>query len=123
MATTIYQGFSTANWKNNKSFTLTNIDLVKQDLMNHIMCPRGQRLMMPRFGTRIPMLAFEPNDNNTRQVIIDDITAVVNYDPRVQLIGINVLNLPDNNAILALVDLLYVELGTTGVLKIEIPTG
>ena len=123
MATTaIYKGFSTANWNKSKSFSLANVDLVKQDILNHIMTPIGSRVMMPSFGTRIPLLAFEPNDDSTRQIIIDDITMVVNYDPRVNLIGINVMNLPDNNAIIALVDLLYIELNTSSVLRIDIPT-
>lgn len=76
--------------------------------------------MMPNFGTRIPILTFEPNDEETRKVIEDDLTEVFNYDPRVKLISLNVLTLPDNNAILALADLLYVEFNVTDVLRIEV---
>jgi len=122
MAQAIYRGFSTANWLQNKSFSLTNIDLVKQDLLNQIWTIKGERVMMPNFGTRIPILAFEPNDSTTIGIIEEDLTAVFNYDPRVKLLSLNVASLPNNNAIVAIANLLYVEFQVTGVLNIEIPT-
>ena len=116
----IYKGFSTANWTKNKTFVLTNIDLVKQDLLNHIYTLKGERVMMPAFGTRIPMLTFEPNDQQTLAIIEEDLRQVFEYDPRVKLIDLNVLSLPDNNAIIALADLLYVEFDVRDVLRIEV---
>lgn len=118
----IYKGFSTRNWIKNKTFSLTNIELVKRDLLNHIYTIKGDRVEMPNFGTRIPVLTFEPNDENTRRVIEEDLTAVFDYDPRVKLISLNVLSLPDNNAIIALADLLYIEFNVTDVLRIEVPS-
>jgi hypothetical protein len=47
---------------------------------------------------------------------------VFNYDPRVKVIALNVMTLPDNNAILALADLLYVEFNVRDVLRIEVAT-
>ena len=76
--------------------------------------------MMPNFGTRIPLLAFEQADEITMKVVEDDLREVFNYDPRVQLININILNLSDNNAIVALCDLLYIEFNVTDVLRIEV---
>lgn len=122
MSTAIYKGFSTVNWISNKTVALTNIDLVKQDLLNHIWTIKGERVMMPNFGTRIPVLPFEQNDAITRQIITEDLTAVFNYDPRVKLLSLNIMSLPSNNAIIAVADLLYVEFNVTGTLNIEIPT-
>ena len=118
----LYKGFTTANLTTTGSFSLSNIDLVKQDLLNHIFTTKGERVMMPDFGTRIPVLAFEPNDEHTRKIIEDDLTEVFNYDPRVKLITLQVITLPDNNAIVALADLLYVEFNVRDVLKIDVPT-
>ncbi len=101
---------------------LTNIDLVKQDLLNQIWTIKGERVMMPNFGTRIPVLAFEPNDAKTVAIVEEDLTAVFNYDPRVKLLSLQVASLPNNNAILAVANLLYVEFQVTGVLNIEVPT-
>lgn len=122
MAQAIYRGFSTANWLKTKSFSLTNIDLVKQDLLNQIWTIKGERVMMPNFGTRIPVLAFEPNDSKTIAIVEEDLTAVFNYDPRVKLLSLQVASLPNNNAILAIANLLYIEFQVTGVLNIEVPT-
>lgn len=122
MSTAIYRGFSTADWRKRKTFGISDIELVKRDLLNHIYTLKGERLMMPDFGTRIPVLTFEPNDNYTKAVIEEDLRAVFEYDPRVKLISLNVISLPDNNAILAMADLLYVEFNVTDVLNIEVAT-
>jgi phage baseplate assembly protein W len=116
----IYRGFSTADWRQRKTTSLSNIDLVKRDLLNHIYTVKGERVMMPNFGTRIPILTFEPNDTETVKIIETDIREVCNYDPRVKLIDLKVLSLPDNNAIIALADLLYIEFNVRDVLHIEV---
>ena len=117
----IYRGFSFSGWKKRNSFRLTDIDLVKRDLMNHIYTLKGEHRYMPGFGTRIPLLAFEQADEQTRSIVEEDLREVVAYDPRVQLIEMNVLVLPDNNAIIGLVDLLYLEFNVRDVLRIEVP--
>jgi len=122
MAGLIYKGFSTHDLENRKNFSLSNVELVKKDLLNHIYTIRGERVMMPAFGTRIPTLAFEPNDEQTRRIIESDLTEVFEYDPRVRLMDLQVRSLPDNNAIIALADLLYLEFNVRDVLRIEVPT-
>ena len=120
-----YRGFSTlANIRNNgRGFTVADIEAVKTDLLNHIYTIPGERVMLPNFGTRIPMMAFEPNDPTSIQIIKDDLKMVVDYDPRVRLIDIAVVSLPDNNAIVALVDLEYLEFNVTETLRLEFPSG
>jgi phage baseplate assembly protein W len=78
--------------------------------------------MMPTFGTRIPLLTFEPNDENTRKIIEDDLRYVIEYDPRVRLVDMQVVSLTDNNVILGLVDVFYLEFGVQDMLKIEVKT-
>ena len=117
-----YKGFSTANWGLRRTFSLTGIDLVKQDLMNHIFTMKGERLMMPNFGTRIPALAFEPCDEATRRIVEEDLNTVFKYDPRVNVLGLNIYALPSNNAIIAIADLLFVEFNVRDELRIEVAT-
>lgn len=119
-----YRGFSTANFlSKNKSLALTNKDLVKQDLLNHIYTIPGERPHLPKFGTRIPLLAFEPLDQKTLEIVREDLTMVINYDPRVRLIDMAVTAMPDNNAIAAYVDVLYVELNESETLQLEFGVG
>ena len=120
MAKGLYRGYSSYEYQNNKSFSLTDIELVKLDLLNHIFTRKGERVMMPNFGTRIPDLAFEPLDNYTLSILDEDLRAVFAFDPRVELIALNIIPIPDNNLVIASAKLLYVELNMQGSLDINI---
>lgn len=117
----IYRGFSFAGWKKRGRFQLTDIELVKRDLLNHIYTIKGEHRYMPGFGTRIPLLTFEQADEETMAIVRADLLEVFNYDPRVKLIDLKVICLPDNNAIIGLADLLYLEFNVRDVLRIEVP--
>lgn len=116
----LYRGYSSYEYQNNKSFSLTDIELVKLDLLNHIFTRKGERVMMPNFGTRIPDLAFEPLDNYTLSILDEDLRAVFAFDPRVELIAMNIVPIPDSNTVIASAKLLYVELNMQGTLDINI---
>jgi phage baseplate assembly protein W len=64
---------------------LYDIQLVKQDLLNHFNIRKGEKLENPEFGTNIYAYIFDPLDQDTKNLIIQEIEDVVNYDPRVQL--------------------------------------
>jgi phage baseplate assembly protein W len=116
----IYKGFSTANWLENRSLIISDIEAIKHDLQNHIFTRLGERVMQPGFGTRIPEMAFEPNDEATIKIIRDDVLTVINYDPRVELVSLEVLPIPDNNTIIVLVTVLYIEFEVQGELRIDV---
>ena len=116
----LYRGFSTSNWLKNKSLLITDVEAVKQDIVNHIFTRLGERVVMPNFGTRIPELAFDPNDEETLNIIEEDIITVIKFDPRVELKDFNIFPLVDNNAIIVNISLYYVELDITDVINIDI---
>lgn len=120
MALGLYRGFSSRHFQDTKVFGLTDIELVKLDLLNHIFTRKGERVMMPGFGTRIPDMAFEPLDEITLMVIEEDLRMVVDFDPRVKLQRLVVNPDYDNNAVVAEVMLYYVELDMTDRLDINI---
>ena len=80
----IFKGFSTQG-RAFKDPKLYDIELVKQDLLNHFNIRKGEKLENPSFGTGIWSYIFDPLDDQTRQAITDDVQAVIDYDPRVQL--------------------------------------
>lgn len=82
-----FVGFNTVN-NPNPPYSLTNIELIKRDILNHFATPMGSRVMMPDFGTRIYEYLFDPFDEYTKNAIIEDATNVVRSDPRVDLIDI-----------------------------------
>ena len=82
----VYRGFTTVN-KRTAPFTATDIDLVKIDLMNTFNTKRGERVMMPNFGSIIHELIMDPLDGITVDLIKADVEAIINGDPRVALLG------------------------------------
>lgn len=119
----IYRGFSTTVFADRKRFLQTNQEAVTQDILNEINTGLGERPMMPDFGTRIPLLAFEPLDERTLDVVEADLRRVIKNEPRVALNELAVLALPDSNAIVAMVDLTYLELNQRETLRLEFPVG
>lgn len=118
-----YLGFSTKNMTLPGSTPVqTNVDCVSTDILNHINTPLYSRPHMPSMGTRIPSLTFEQLDQETISIIEEDITKVINYDPRVQLKNLQIYALPDQKTILALVTVAYIELNVVDDIAIEVYT-
>jgi len=84
-----FVGFNTVG-QPNPPYSLTNIDIVKRDINNHFATPMGSRLMMPNFGTRIYEYLFDPFDEYVKNAIIEDAVRVVQSDPRVEIVSIDV---------------------------------
>ena len=120
MAVGIYRGYSSHNYASAKTFKLTDVELVKMDLLSHIYTRKTDRIMMPNFGTRIPDMVFEPMDSFTLIIIEEDLRAVIAFDPRVELRSLSITPLPDNNTVIASIGLLYVELNLIGSMDINI---
>lgn len=77
-----YRGFSTVS-NSSEGFSLYDFELIKQDVINHFHIKKGEKLSDPNFGTIIWDMLFEPFTEEVKQAIIDDVTEIVNYDPRV----------------------------------------
>lgn len=92
------------------NFSIVDIDLVNRDLLNHIYTRKGERVMMPNFGTIIPELVFEPLDDSTISLVEEELVAVFNYDPRVNLLNISAVPNYDTNTLNISVILQYIEL-------------
>lgn len=83
-----YRGISTVS--DSGTFPLYDISLIKQDITNHFHIRKGEKLENPEFGTIIWDVLFEPLTEEIKDLIIEDVTAVINYDPRVQVQDITV---------------------------------
>jgi phage baseplate assembly protein W len=78
-----YKGFDSNNAKN--GFKLNDVNLVKQDIINHFYIRRGEKLQNPTFGTVIWDLLFEPFTPEVKSLIIADVERIINFDPRIQV--------------------------------------
>lgn len=77
-----YRGISTvAEVKGN--YTLYDLNLIKQDILNHLHIRQGEKLENPEFGCVIWDLLFDPLTEELKVIIAENITEIMNYDPRV----------------------------------------
>lgn len=77
-----YKGFSTISG-DSQSFSLYDLALIKQDLINHFHVRQGERLENPTFGTIIWDILFEPLTEELKDLVISNVEEIINYDPRV----------------------------------------
>ena len=84
-----FVGFNTVN-QPLPPYSMTNVNLVKRDILNQFATPLGTRLMLPGFGTNIYSYLFDPFDDYTKNAIIEDAVRVVQDEPRVELVSIDV---------------------------------
>lgn len=78
-----YKGFSSSQITRN--FKLYDIELVKQDIINHFYIRKGEKLNNPEFGTLIWDLMFEPFTDDVQRTIVEDVEEIINYDPRIEV--------------------------------------
>ena len=87
--TRLFRGHSSVG----RDFTdskLYDIELVKQDILNHFNILKGEKLENPNFGTNIWLYLMDPLDDETRNAVIEDVEEIVAYDPRVEMDSIEV---------------------------------
>lgn len=79
----MYRGFSTVS-PDAENFSLYDLSLIKQDLLNHFHVRQTERLMNPEFGTVIWDLLFEPLTEELKMLITENVNTIINYDPRIR---------------------------------------
>ena len=110
-----YTGFSTIGKQ--KKFAVTDFDVVKTDLYNNLNTRKGERVMNPNFGTIIWGLLFEPLTPEVKNAIMEDITSIVAYDPR---ISVNQITLSEyEHGIQIMVELTYIPTNQTDTLQLK----
>lgn len=87
--TKIYKGFSTVS-DTFGNFSLYDIDLIKQDLLNQFNIRKGERVMLPEFGTIVWGALFEPLTDELKFTLAKDIERIINSEPRVKAEKISV---------------------------------
>ena len=78
----LYKGFSSFD-ENNPSSKLYDLDLIKQDILNHFNTKKRSRVMRPEFGSDIWDILMEPLTPQVRDVLVNDVRRICTSDPRV----------------------------------------
>ena len=79
----MYRGISTVN-PDNTTFSLNDIGLIKQDLLNHFHISQGEKLENPEFGTIIWDVIHDPLAPDLEDAIKDDVIKIIDSDPRIK---------------------------------------
>ena len=79
-----YRGISTVSPASNSPL-LYDLNLIKQDIINHFHIRQGEKLSNPEFGTIIWDVLYDPLTEELKDAIANNVTEIVNYDPRVQV--------------------------------------
>jgi len=87
--TQLFRGFSTID-RINPATEITDIELIKRDLLNHFHTIKGERVMRPDFGSIIWDMLFEPFDDLVRESIVSDVEDIIAQEPRVTLVDLNI---------------------------------
>lgn len=101
---TTFKGFSTVG-RVRAPFTLTDADLIKQDLLNELYTRKGERVMRPNFGSIVWDLLMDPSTKDLDRRIQADIERIIAKDPRIQLLNTQISVL--DHTILAEIDLKF----------------
>ena len=111
--TVTFKGFSSKADKQN--FKLYDFECAKQDLINRLSIRKGERVENPEFGTIIYDALFEPFTEALKDIILEDVTAIFNADPRIATEEILVTEAEKGIAIQATIT--YVPLNITEKLR------
>ena len=101
------------------STTLTNLDLAKQDLINHFHIRKGEKWTNPDFGSDLPFYVFQPLDESTIDLINSEVLTIVSNDPRFELNSSKVNVQSDAQAITIIVQLIYLPTTTATELQVK----
>lgn len=92
----------------------TNVDAIKQSIKSLLLTNKGERLFDPSIGSKIQAILFENFTPQTISVCKTYITqTILNYEPRAELLDVNITPWPDNNLLVARI--------VFGVINIEDP--
>ena len=88
-----------SNPLNQDLIALKNENAIARSLRNIVFTLPGEKFFDPEFGSQISASLFENIDDITASVIVDEITSSVErYEPRVDLINVEVFPDFDNNS-------------------------
>jgi len=118
----IYKGFSSVSVNENihSNTEIFDVNLVKQDLLNHFNTRYREVPGRPGFGCGIYNLLAEPFDDITEVALREEVERVIRYDPRVEITGFDVTLDRSNSGAVVSVSLLYKELGQQEIIAFAI---
>ena len=84
---------------NSDLIALKNATAISRSLRNIVLTVPGEKFFNDNFGSRVSESLFENIDSITANIIEGEIrTSIINYEPRVRLLTVQAIPIPDNNS-------------------------
>lgn len=112
----LFKGMSTVD-RSGPPYSIVDAELVKRDLLNELYTKKGERVMRPNFGCIVWDLLMNPNTPDLQEMVKEDITGIIDRDPRVELNNINVFI--GDQSIRAEVEIFYNVINDADILYLE----
>lgn len=91
---------------------------IKQSIKNLVMTNHYERLFHPEIGSQVSGLLFEPFSPLLQNMLERSITnTITNFEPRVNLMGVNIALNPDNNKVF--VEIIFKIINTATTLSVD----
>lgn len=85
------------NWNFNTS---TDINILESSLKMLLLTAKGERVMLPNYGTNLRQIIFQQNVQGIESLVQQEIVdAITTWEPRVQLMGIEVKRNADKSVV------------------------
>jgi len=108
--TIVYRGFSTFNFnQRGDSMSITNIELIKRDILNAIFTPIGTVYKNRRYGTSVPNLLMKPMMSDIVQQTEREIKRAILNEPRIQLVSLTNDIDYENKSVTFEISFIYIE--------------
>ncbi len=88
MAKTTFKGFSTIGGASSNGYKLYDIELIRQDLLNHFHTRVGERVLKPTYGCAIWDYLMEPFTEMVREIVVAEAKRICEEDPRVDVASV-----------------------------------
>ena len=112
----LYRGYNTIDNPTPKT-RIEDQELIIRDLINHFHISRGEKLMNINFGTIIWSVLFDPLTDELKDAIVEDVSRIINYDPR--LINNSVLVTESRHGILIEARLSFKDTNQSMILRMQ----
>lgn len=99
-----------------KKYTLVDRQLIIRDLLNAFNIKAGELVGRPQYGSNIWTLIFEPMDAATQESVETTCQRIVEQDPRLQLLNINLY--PYDNGMLMELEVIITPATTAEFLQV-----
>jgi phage baseplate assembly protein W len=117
-------GLGNSPAKSNDILVDNDIDAIKNSIRNIFNTRKGQKLLTPEFGSSLDQYLFEPvSDIIGRAIANMMLTNVSDYEPRIEVLKINVTPKPDQNQYYILFAYRFLELQKQNILTIVAQQG